>query len=174
MIIKNKELEVRKGFTLIELIVSVAIFIILITAVSVTFIRILRTQRALASLFETNNNISIILEQMAREMRTGVNFTKISDTEIRFVNTQSETVRYRLNLAAVERGIESGVSVNFEKITSDNVRVLRFNPLLLGQSPGDGFPPRITIVLSVEPVNPHLKDVIIDMQTTVSARNIDT
>jgi prepilin-type N-terminal cleavage/methylation domain-containing protein len=68
---RNKE---RKGFTLVELIVTIAIFTITITIAVGGFTNALRTQREVAALISAESNVSLALEQMTREVRTGYLF----------------------------------------------------------------------------------------------------
>src|SRR3989344_9647798 len=93
----------RKGFTMIELIVAMGIFLILISAATSVFVQALRTQRAIVALMAANDNASLVLEQMAREIRVGYNFqTNVSEDELTFVNAYNELVIYRLNNQAIE------------------------------------------------------------------------
>lgn len=64
----------RKGFTLVELLVAMGIFTIVISIATGGFISSLRTQRQVASLISAQSNASLVLEQMAREIRTGFLF----------------------------------------------------------------------------------------------------
>ena len=57
------------GFTLVELLVAIGVFSILISVAVGTFARALRTQRQTAALIAANSNASLVLEQMAREIR---------------------------------------------------------------------------------------------------------
>ena len=130
-----------RAFTMVELLISMTLFVVLISIAAGGFIKALRTQRAVVALMEANDNVSFALEQMAREFRTGYNFSKISDTEIQFVNAHNEVVWYRLNEDSLERGIEDVRLIRtYKKITADNVKVARFNINLSGENPGDGYP----------------------------------
>lgn len=167
-----------KGFTLMEMLISLAIFSILISIASGAFVRALRSQRAIVSLISANDNLSIALEQMMREIRTGYQFSITAPDEMEFINADNEFIRYRLEAGFIERGIEDaaqgpGVFV-YRQITGANVIVNRFNIGLFGNSFDDGFPPRITLSLSISPNNPYLSTFSIDIQSTVSARFIDT
>ncbi len=67
-------MTMRKGFTLVELLVAIAVFAIVVTIASAGFVNALRTQRQVASLISTESNMTLVLEQMAREERTGYLF----------------------------------------------------------------------------------------------------
>jgi prepilin-type N-terminal cleavage/methylation domain-containing protein len=64
----------RKGFTLIELLVTVGLFAIVISIAVGGFTSAIRTQRQVSALISAESNISLSLEQMARQVRTGYLF----------------------------------------------------------------------------------------------------
>ena len=165
----------HRGFTLVELLVSMTLFLVLIGIATGGFIRALRSQRAIVELMVVNDNTVLTLEQMAREIRTGYNFSKISESELQFVNADNIVVFYRLSGGVIERGTEDVfVHRTYKKITADNIRVVNFNVALFGNSPGDGFPPRITISISVTGKSKYLENFSTNIQTTISARMLDT
>lgn len=163
-----------KGFTLVELLVAMVLFVVLSVIATGGFLSTLRTQRSIVSLIDANNNASLTLEQMAREMRTGFNFSLVSPKEIQFTNAYGNNVDYRLIVAAdgtgsIQKSDSSANGGSFLKITSDTINVtnLKFSLIDLGV----GFPPRITINLTIAPINVSLSGVSTVVQTTVSARN---
>jgi len=165
----------NKGFTLVELLVAMTLFLVLIGIATSGFIRVLRTQRAIIELMAVNDNTVLTLEQMAREIRTGYNFSKISETEMQFVNSHNLVAFYRLNAGVIERGTEDALlQRTYKKITADNVKVTNFKINLLGNNPGDGYPARITISFSVTGKSKYLESISTDIQTTISARMLDT
>ena len=87
-------------------------------------------------------------------------------------------VSYRLENGAIERGVEDsaqgpGVFL-YRPITGTNVIITRFNIGLFGHLDNDGFPPRITLSFSVTPNSSYLSNISVDIQSSVSARFIDT
>jgi prepilin-type N-terminal cleavage/methylation domain-containing protein len=161
----------KKGFTMVELLVAMGIFLIVVTVSSVIFVNSLKSQRLLTALMAVNDNAVLSLEQMTREIRTGTNFSG-SDSELIFVNAKGESAVYRLD--AAKNVLEKGVNGVFSAITADNVEVKTFRAILRGHNPGDGEPPRITVSLRVSGKLKDLREIITNLQTTVSARNIDT
>jgi len=164
-----------RGFTIVELLVAMGLFVILIGIATGGFVRALRTQRAVVALMAANDNASLTLEQMAREIRTSYNFNKISETELQFVNSHNLVVFYRLNEGTIERGTEDALlQRTYKKITADNVKIAHFKIILFGNELGDGYPPRITISLSVSSTSKYLENILTNIQTTISARILDT
>jgi prepilin-type N-terminal cleavage/methylation domain-containing protein len=64
----------KKGFTLVELLITVGLFVIIITIAVGGFTNAIRTQRQVSSLISAESNVSLSLEQMARQIRTGYLF----------------------------------------------------------------------------------------------------
>ncbi len=67
----NNKLQNNKGFTLLEMIVSMGIFTIVAVIAVGSLVRISSLNRQAQSLQAATNNINYILESMSREMRVG-------------------------------------------------------------------------------------------------------
>ena len=170
----DRQVKIKNGFTIIELLVAMGLFVVLIGIATGGFVKTLRTQKAVVGLMAANDNVSLVLEQIAREIRTGYNFSKISDTEFQFVNAKNQVIWYRLNEGAIERGTEDILlQRTYKKITADNVKITNFKVELFGNNAGDGYPPRITISLSITGIGKYLDNVVTNIQTTISSRVID-
>jgi len=165
--------SVRGGFTLVELLVAMGIFIVVLGIVTSIFLGALRTQRAMVALMAANDNASLALEQMAREIRTGTSFPAAGTmNQLQFVNANGKTVLYQRIVTAqgiwvVERS-ESGVLS--APITGENVDITRLVFTITQQNLL--WPPRITISLGVGFADPRLQSITNDLQTTISAREI--
>jgi prepilin-type N-terminal cleavage/methylation domain-containing protein len=191
-----KKSEFKKGFTLIELLVAMSLFIVFISIASGGFIRALRTQRAIVALMAVNDNTSLVLEQVSREMRTGYNFCtndkvidgggiqdfpecrNLEDNELAFININKDTVLYRFNErdGTIERGTyNSSSGKNYSAITGENIKVRNFKIRLMGNEKADGNFPRITISVSVSPKSDisYLEDIRTNVQATISSRSLD-
>jgi prepilin-type N-terminal cleavage/methylation domain-containing protein len=163
----------KKGFTLPELLVAMGLFLIVVTIATGAFVQSLRTQRSAIELIAVNDNANIILEQMAREIRTGTGFSSPNTSELRFTNYLGQAVVYRHGTVSgtVERSI-GGIS--FEPLTATNVRVKRLIFATSGTGASDKLQPRITVSLGISGKSPALRDVSTDVQTTISPRLIDS
>lgn len=160
-----------RGFTLIELMVALSLFVIVLGISSSIFIRSLRSQRAIVSLIAVNDNSSLAVEQMAREIRTGYNLsTNIpASDQLDFTNAFGLAITYKLNSAtkAIERKEGTGA---FAPITGSNVRIEKLKFILNGVGGGDGLQSRVTIVSRVGSASPQLQGFFTDIQTTLSPR----
>lgn len=156
----------RSAFTLVELLVAIALFSVVISIAVGGFVRALRTQRQVTALIAANSNASLTVEQIAREVRTGRDFLcqGIPCEEIIFTNSRGEEIAYRFREEAIERRSGSG---EFRKITADNVDV-RYASFQLFEN--QEFPPRITVALGVSARMPGADQSVTRLQTTVSAR----
>ncbi len=171
--LKTKNLELRRGFTLIELMVAMGLFVLLIGIVVNIFITSLQRQRSVVALMVANDNASLAIEQMAREVRTGSGFSVNQATgALQFTNARGETVEYRYDATAkeIERSVAGANEANALPITGNNVSVsdLRFTIVNLGIS----WPPRIVINVQIKFTDRFLKTAVNDFQTTVSVREI--
>jgi len=162
-----------RAFTIIELLVAMTLFLVLMAVAAGSFVKTMRTQRAIVALMAVNDNASLTIEQIAREMRTGYHFSRIS-AGIQFVNAYNMVVSYRLKDGVIERGTTNpSLLTTYEKVTADNIKVTNFHFELFGENYGDGLQPRITIAMSVSSANDFLGGISTNIQTTVSSRILD-
>lgn len=183
------------GFTLIELLVAMAVFLILVSISTAIFIETLRAQRQITDITANNESASEALEQMARDIRTGYQFTlydsqwnPLSDGEdaqaLIFTSVQeNNTVGYKLEGDSIARCVGTGQGT--DGICMDDVDYSPITPVstsaanpgvdinsmsFIGSNLQSGVP-RVTILVSV--VTPSSTQPVIDtyLQTTISARN---
>jgi prepilin-type N-terminal cleavage/methylation domain-containing protein len=164
----------RSGFTLVELLVAMTVFSIVIAIATGAFIRALRTQRQLVAFAAANSNVSLVLEQIAREIRVGRDFRQSSDTEITFTNARGEEVTYSFEASGTGSILRSGGVAGPQQLTANivDVRDLRF--ILNFSEDDDFYPARVTIAIAVAPKEIGVSTSVVRVQTTVSARNIGT
>jgi type II secretory pathway pseudopilin PulG len=175
-------LKNNKGFTMVELLVAIASFIIIVSIVVGGFSGALRSQRQSIALLNANYNSSLVLEQMAREIRTGMNFCinqsiACSESQLVFTNAYGQNVVYRLNNFGIEKSIiEESINreISFKKITADDVVVDYLKFILNGQTFRDGKQTRITILIGIKSKESSISGSVINLQTTVSPRVLDS
>ncbi len=156
----------KKGSTLVELLVSIALFLVVVTIVVGGFTRGLKTNRQLLATIAVNSNVSFMIEKMSREMRTGRGFQVINPGEISFTNSQGEDVTYKLVGKSIHR-----VSSVDQQATDDSVSVESFNFDILDSFSSSPYPPRIRLFLGIRPAGASSGVKTIFIQTTVSSRN---
>ncbi len=168
----------KSGFTIVELMITMGLFVIVVSIAVGGVVNALRTQRQIAAFIGANTNTTLSLEQAAREIRTGFDFCTgalnipCDGGTLRFTNAKNEAIVYRYNAAsqAFERQMSGGA---FQSLVSDTVSVRSVAFVLTGNLPTDGLPPRITISIGVTPKGTGLAGNIINFQTTISARRLD-
>ncbi|MFA6407640.1 MAG: type II secretion system protein [Candidatus Paceibacterota bacterium] len=177
----------RSGFTVIELITAMSVFVLAMSIITGVFIEIMKTQRITNSLMEANSNAGLMIEQMAREMRLGYGFTtstigncpeNFSEnlTFLRYRGGSTTTVVYSYNMSSssIERS-EGGSPTSAMTPSSVSVNRLCFwvNPEVINAN-GNREPWRVTILTKIAPRNEKLTGRGVDLQTTVSARILPT
>lgn len=184
------------GFTVVELLVSLGIFVVVVSIAVGGFVRALHTQDQAQALISANSNASLAIEIMARDMRTGTQFcafaNSLPDTytacgrpqqsangyyynvgKLAFFDASRNQVVYCLAGGAIRKSLGSAVcDETSDAITSNNVNIRSLAFEIFGNQANDGYPPRITIVLAVSPssTDPALNSSVINLQTTVSSR----
>lgn len=162
---KFKLVKNSRGFTIVELLVSMTLFVTIIGIASGVFVQSMRTQRATVALAAAVSNAQLTIEQMAREMRTGQNFS-VSGGELSFTNAKNENVIFRLNGELIEKGTNG----DFGPLTADNVFVKNLRFVLSGNLQGDSQPPKITIIIQVGIKGSQIENSMVNLQTSVSSR----
>ena len=158
------------GFTIAELLVSAGLFVIVITILSVSFIRTLAAERRTIALLAINNNASIAMEQIMRELRTAIDFCTTgpcSGGEINFINAKGESVHYAHENSAMVRAVGGGEN---KAITSPDVVV---SDALFGAfhpDKNDGEQVRIVVRLVIGSAAAEMQGVSTILQTSVTPR----
>ncbi len=171
-------LNPNSGFTVVELLVAIGLFSVVASIAMGGLVAAMRTQRQIAALIAAQNNVSFALEQIARDVRTGSEFCVSPNTspcppgELDFTNAMGQAVVYRVSAGKIEKGVADA----FQPITGDNASVQYLSFELIGNSEGDGYPPRITITVGISsPTSTGgISSIVSRIQTTVSARQLDT
>lgn len=156
----------RKAFTTIELLVAMAIFSALITIASGAFIRALRSQQTATNISEVNDNVNIVLDRIARDIKSGSGFLWDAATrDLKLVNAAGQTVHYRLTDSGLEFGIENeSGEIIYTPLTAENIRITGFDINVTG------VPPRLTVNISASGFGRELENISTNIQTTVSTR----
>lgn len=161
-----------RAFSIIEFLAALSLFVIIISMAVSIFLRALRTQKTALLLMEANDNASLIIEGMSLEIRPGINF-KSNGKDLEFsMATTGDFIRYQLKEDYLEKGVKKTIEGEFDyqRITPDSIGINDFR-IFLG--PTNNYPPRITVSLAASPKDEFLKDIAINIQTTISSRFIE-
>lgn len=168
---KNLGKTSKRGFTVLELIISMSLFIIISALVVGSFITAMRTQSAIMGLIEAKDNMNIALERMAREARMGTYFQLgLSQQEFSFIDINGNEIRYFYD--DIDMLIKRCENFNCLPIVSSGLKVENFSAVLYRNLSGS-IPPRITVSFLITPTDEKFKDYFsFNIQTTVSARQL--
>lgn len=163
----NKKSNKKKGFTLLELLIAIAIFIIVISVIVSLFVSALKGQRRAIASQNVQDNARYLLSFIAKEVRMS-DLQAADPYSISITRPDGESVDYIFNNS--NETIERFDSVGGGPVNSENVTVTgRFNVLGLGDL--DLYQPRVTIIMKVETTDPD--DAEVSVQTTLSPRNLE-
>lgn len=161
-----------RGFTLVELIVSVGLFAIVMLVAAGAYLVVINLNRG-AQAYATNiNNLAFSLEAMVRDIRTGTQYQCISGVptncqQLRFVNWQGHAVSYGLGAAGSPVGnvynyiqrLDTNDSTASGSVTdSSQINITNLTFYLSGiyptpgstLGPSDALQPHVTIIIQGE------------------------
>ncbi len=170
----------NKGFTLIEMVVAVAVFTLVVTMASGLFISSLRVQRQSLAYQVVLDQTSYATEYMSRALRMAkkdiagdcisakLNYEGTREGKgLKFKNYENVCQEFFWDTDTNQLKEIKGGEENF--LTSNDLQILAFNINLAGVSQYDDLQPRITILLDIK----GKEQSNIKIQTTISQRNLD-
>ncbi len=185
-----------RGFSLVELMVSLTIFSVVMTVSIGTLLVLIDANAKAQALYSSMTNMSYVMDSITRNIRTGYdhhcglssggeddrdlpNNTKDCEgggvTSIAFTREADDVrVGYRLNGNAIEQN-EGGNS--WVAVTADDVDVDSFEFTVVGTddavNDGDSVQPRISLFVDGKVNNGLETDTDFSLQTTVTGRILD-
>lgn len=178
----------KEGYTLIEILVAIAMFSIAIAISTSFFISSFRSQNRALSIRETIDNTSYVMEYITRALRmtrkdrdgsciaAGTNYEITRGGKgIKFENYQEPPVCQEFYWEVNDdRLYESKDGAAGIPLTSSELEVTLFQFHLSGELQSDNKQPRITVLLEVAKKNPSGPSFSqTRAQTTISQRNLD-
>lgn len=140
----------KRGFTLIEVLVSVGIFLLTIMAISQIFITMIRSERVAYALLNSENNVRNNLELMAKTIRMGKNFQPLSsDKDLLcfnyYLENQWPVLCYKFNsdLETLERSLDNG---DYYSLLDSQVKITSGHFYQLG----DGSTSQLSFIIQLE------------------------
>ncbi len=174
--LKNKY---EKGFTLMEVMVSVTIFTIIVTIGMGALITIFKTLQKTRADRQAIDSISFVMDTMTRRIRTGKEYVS-SDAGggIKFVDQDGVSVSFYKDLDSEGNSriyMIDGAFGNQDDpvdITPESFSVEGFDFDIIGTDPSDGIQPMVTINLKGVVKNGQQESKL-SVQTVVSQRLLD-
>lgn len=180
----------NKGFTLIELMTAVSIFLVIMTISMGSILTVFDLNRKSRSMKNVVTSLNVAMESMSKEMRygrlyhCGLGFGTVVPTPhnsmncyptsgpafVRFVSSENQIITYRFHSQSIERRVASGQWV---KITSPEVIIEDVTFSVAGEQlppPNDPFvQPKVFIKIRAK-AGTDSGETVFTLQTMVSQR----
>ena len=176
---RNNKLIFKKGFTLIELIVALGVFMVVMTMTLSAFLNIIDIQKKTEAFRKVNDNLNFAMEAMMREIREGKGYCQSSCAAtgtFNFTNKDEKTVNYRLNAEHIERQVPSQ-SAEWLMLTSDGIEITNLSFFVRGEetyASGDRQQPLVIISIGGESGEKEKLKSSLYLQATISQRKLDS
>ena len=156
----------NRGYTLIELLVALSIFVIVVIVVLGLFSMAIKGQRKIIAQQNVQENARFLLEFMAKEIRMStINSSNGVLGSLAITRSDGDPVDYTITSGKLFR--------NDKQVNSDEVTITGFFSIE-GYGESDGFQPKVTISIGVNDTSGKVEGrAKINIQTTLSQRNID-
>lgn len=153
-------LRPSRGYSLLELIVSLGIFSIVMLIVMAAYVNLISLDRQARAANQLSSSLSFALETMSRTIRTGTeydcgtsnrNCEASGGSSLTFKDSEGTATQYKLVTDAQGNGslgMCTGSCVTTSPITDPRINVTRLTFFVQGVGVGDSMQPRVTIVVS--------------------------
>ena len=167
----------KKGFTLVEVLVTVLIFTVVILIAAGIFASAIRAQRYNLAYQELLDQTSYVMEYMSRQIRMAkkatdnscipqdTNYHTISE-DIKFIDQDEKCTEFLIDSGQLTERKEGTTEL---PITSPYLTVDDFDVTIDGDAAGDNEQPCVEISLKIN----GKEDTSIKIQTTISQRDLD-
>lgn len=180
----NKTFKLKKGFTLVEMIIATSLFIVVVTVSMGAILSIFEANRSARASKTVMDNLNLALENMARTVRFGTNYhcgnptgnlsTPLDcpngDTFLA-VNFEGQTIVYRKNGTSIQRSDNGGAT--YTNITSPENTVIEQLTFYTRGTANDSQP-YVLVVIKGYSGNPNKPTKsTFSIQTIMSQRKLD-
>ncbi|TAL48937.1 prepilin-type N-terminal cleavage/methylation domain-containing protein [Patescibacteria group bacterium] len=168
----------KQGFTLVELLVAVSLFLVIMTISLGAVISVLNAGRKSRAIKDVMTNLNFALEVMAREIKFGKNYgcsialCSNGDSQISLTSSAGASIIYRLNNNKIEKSTNGGST--YLAVTAPEITVQNLKFYILGYQVSDGAQPRVLIMIRGYGGNKPSAQSSFILQTTVSQRELDS
>jgi len=178
-ILKKKKEKIERGFVLIEMMVSVALFSVVMTVGLGSLLGMIASNKKSQSLKVVVNNINLVMESMSKDLRMGHSYNcgsssggdcNTGKSSIYFVSKEGNDVRYSLEAGSIKKVVDTGVPFS---VTSPDVTIDYLKFYVLGSINGDNSQPRVVIVIKGHKGNRVKDRLTFSLQTVVTQRILD-
>lgn len=164
----------NSGFTLIELIVALGVFMVVMTISLAAFLNVMDIQKKTEAFRKVNDNLNFAMEAMMREIREGKDYcpSGCASGSFSFTNKDADTIKYELNTGGyIERTKGTDAPL---RMTSDGINITSLSFSVRGNVAGDKLQPLVTISIGGESGEKEKLKSSLNLQVTVSQRKLDS
>jgi prepilin-type N-terminal cleavage/methylation domain-containing protein len=165
------ELEVKnKGFTLVELLIALAVFSMIVIAMSATAVSVIKSQRKGFILQESQETARYILESVGKEIRMSI--IDSADTGggsvnlLNITNARGESVDYRFSSQKFQRQIDGS---GWQDLSPSNLKI--DGSFYIRKTVSLPVRAAVTLVIQVSSQGRAEEETEIDLQSTLSSRS---
>lgn len=172
----------KKGFTLVEIMTAVSIFIIVMTVSMGSIIGIFDADRKSKSMRSIMGNLNLAVETMAREMRFGTNYhcgaggavstpqnCPSGDSFLGFLSSDNVQIVYRKNGTSLEKSTGNG---SYVVVTAPEVVIEDLTFYTLGAGTGNALQPKVLMKIRGT-AGSGKSQTTFALQTLISQRALD-
>ena len=170
-----------RGFTLVEMLVSIALFSFVMIATTSVLLSVVDANRKAQGLRSAIDNLSLALDSMSRNLRTGSGYppngnSSSCSSSITFLDQKTRTVTYFLQAGSIRISRSDGLSGS---LTAPEITIDRLCFYAGGTTANDNIQPRILITVGGEVSKSTVQGARVrtgsrfDIQTFVSQRLMD-
>jgi len=188
----------NRGFTLIEMLISTAIFAVVMVISLGALLAMSESDRKAQTLKSVINNLNFSLDSISRTVRTGSNYqcgaggdcASTPGTLFTFTAPGGSSVKYRFEntttdasnaatvcgqsgavVGCIARSTDGGV--NWAAVTAPEVIITKLSFFLLGTTANDQKQPKLTILLSGYVQATGIRQTVFNLETSVTQRLYD-
>ncbi|MFH1473081.1 MAG: type II secretion system protein [bacterium] len=180
----------ERGFTLIEMMTAMSVFLIIITISMGSILNIFDINRKSRSLKTVMSNLNLAVGTISREIRFGKNYHCESDAFasppftspsncpnggnlISFLSNDGLQIVYRINGSAIESSTDGGSS--YTALTAPEIIIENLNFYVLGAivAPTNTLQPKVTIIIKGKAGSNDKSLSSFTLQTMISQRYLD-
>lgn len=162
------------GFTLVELIVAVGLFALIMVLATGAYLVMIGVNREAQGITTGVNNLSFVLENMTRNIRTGTRYSCGSGgTSFDFVDQDNVPITYSWSSGGPIKQ-ERGAEASLVNLTDPVVDITRLSFDCTGTAGGDNRQPHVTIIVSGQiSVGPGKQPQKFYVETGATMRSLD-
>lgn len=178
--------NIKKGFSLVEMLVAIGIFMTIVTIAVSALISIIGANKRAQAIKNTVDSVNFVIESMSRDIRGGQDYncllenglkdcTETGNNKMQYTNSSGKTVIYTFDsndlTSILKRQIGNDTDVLISKESGVTIDNMTFFVVGSDTEGSGGTQPRVVITVSGKIESKDGTSSSFNLQTTVSQRN---